>query len=77
MLWGCFAASGTAGLGRITGIMKTENFQEILERDVLPSVRKLDLSRRSRQGPKAYIQKYTRMVEKVKMDSFKMSSNEF
>lgn len=47
MLWGCFAASGTGGLDRITGIMKSENYQEILERNVLPSVRKLGLSRRS------------------------------
>lgn len=47
MLWGCFAASGTGGLDRITGNMKSENYQEILERNVLPSVRKLGLSRRS------------------------------
>ena len=47
MLWGCFAASGTGGLDRITGIMKSENYQEILERNVRPSVRKLGLSRRS------------------------------
>ena len=47
MLWGCFAASGTGGLDRITGIMKSENYQEILERNVLASVRKLGLSRRS------------------------------
>ncbi|KAK3523448.1 hypothetical protein QTP86_033613 [Hemibagrus guttatus] len=37
MLCGCFAASGTGGLDRITGIMKSENYQEILERNVLPS----------------------------------------
>uniref|UniRef100_A0A3B1JPD6 Uncharacterized protein n=1 Tax=Astyanax mexicanus TaxID=7994 RepID=A0A3B1JPD6_ASTMX len=47
MLWGCFAASGTGALDRITGIMKSENYQEILEQNVLPSVRKLGLSRRS------------------------------
>lgn len=47
MLWGCFAASGTGGLDHITGIMKSENYQEILERNVLPSVKKLGLSRRS------------------------------
>lgn len=47
LLWGCFAASGTGGLDCITGIMKSENYQEILERNVLPSVRKLGLSRRS------------------------------
>ena len=47
MLWGCFAAFGTGGLDRITRIMKSENYQEILEQNVLPSVRKLGLSRRS------------------------------
>ena len=47
MLWGCFVAFGTGGLDRITGIMKSENYQEILVRNVLPSVRKLGLSRRS------------------------------
>lgn len=47
MLWGCFAASGTGGLDRITGIMKSEDYQAILERNVLPSVRKLGLRRRS------------------------------
>ena len=36
MLWGCFAASGTGGLDRITGIIKSENYQEILEQNVLP-----------------------------------------
>jgi len=35
MLWGCFVASGTG----IRGIMKSENYQEILERNVPPSVR--------------------------------------
>ncbi len=43
MLWGCFVASVTG----IRGIMKSENHQEILERNVPPSVRKLGLSRRS------------------------------
>lgn len=47
MLWGCFAASGTGGLDRITGIMKSEDYQGILERNVLPSVRTLGLRRRS------------------------------
>lgn len=72
----CFAASGTAEVGRIPGIMKSENFQEILERNALPSVGKLGLSQRSQQGPEVYIQKYTRMVEKVQLDCFKMTSDE-
>lgn len=45
MLWGCVAVCSTRGL--ITGIMKSENYQEVLQRNVLPSVRKLGLSRRS------------------------------
>ncbi|KAK3569876.1 hypothetical protein QTP86_006746 [Hemibagrus guttatus] len=40
MLWACFAASGTGGLDRFTGIMKSENYQEILERNVLPSYKR-------------------------------------
>lgn len=57
MSWGCVAASGTGGLDRTTGIMKSEDHQEILERNVLISVRKPGLSRRSspaRQRPKAH-----------------------
>lgn len=67
---GCFAAPGTGGLDHITGIMKSENYQEILERNVLPSVRKLGLSRRSwvlqqDKDPK-HIQKHAGIVEKEK-----------
>lgn len=40
MLRGCFAMSVTGGFDRITGIMRSE----ILERNVLPSIRKLGLS---------------------------------
>ena len=47
MLLGCFAASGTGGLDRVTGIIKSENYQEILEQNVLSSVRKLGFSWRS------------------------------
>ncbi len=49
--------------------MKSENHQEILERNVLPSVRKLGLSRRSWvfQQDKD-IQKHTEMVEKEKIN---------
>lgn len=52
MLWGCFAASGTGGLDRITGIMKSEDYQAILGRNVLPSVQKLGLRRRSGSSSK-------------------------
>lgn len=46
MMWSCFAASGTECLDRIKRIMKSEDYQGILEQSVLPSVRKLGLSRR-------------------------------
>ena len=47
MFWGCFAASGTGCLECVQGKMKSDDYQGILERNVLPSVRKLGLSRRS------------------------------
>ena len=46
MLWGC-AASGTGPLESMQGTVKSQEYQGILERNVLPSVRKLCLSRRS------------------------------
>ena len=45
--WGCFAASGTGCLESVQGTMKSQDYQGILERNVLPSVRRLGLSRRS------------------------------
>ena len=47
MLWGCFVASGTGCLESVQGAMKSQDYQGILERNVLPSVRKLGLSCRS------------------------------
>ncbi|KAG2456820.1 TC1A transposase, partial [Polypterus senegalus] len=47
MFWGCFAASGTGYLDCVQGIMKSENYQKILGRNVGPSVRKLGLRQRS------------------------------
>ncbi|KAL0146521.1 hypothetical protein M9458_058152 [Cirrhinus mrigala] len=47
MFWGCFAASGTGCLESVQGTMKSQDYQGILERNVLASVRKLGLSRRS------------------------------
>lgn len=47
MFWGCFAAPGTGCLESVQGTMKSQDYQGILERNVLPSVRKLCLSRRS------------------------------
>lgn len=47
ILWGCFfQGSGTRGLVCIIGIMKSEDSQEILEQNVLPSIRKQDFSQR-------------------------------
>ena len=47
MFWGCFAASCTGCLDCVHGIMKSEDYQRILERNVGPSVRKLGLRQRS------------------------------
>lgn len=44
---GCFAASYTRRLDHITGIMKYGNEQEVLEKNVLPRVINLGLSKRS------------------------------
>ena len=43
MFWGCFATSGTGCLDCVHGIMKSEDYQRILERHVGPNVRKLSL----------------------------------
>ena len=47
MFWGCFAASGTGCVDCVQGIMKSEDYQRMLERNVGPSVRKLGLRQRS------------------------------
>ena len=47
MFWGCFAASGTGCLDFVYGIMKSEDYQIMLERNVGPSVRKLGFRQRS------------------------------
>lgn len=44
-LWGCFAASGTGRLENIDGIMNSQLYQEILGRNVAPSVKQLKLKR--------------------------------
>lgn len=46
MLWGCFAASGTGKLQRVEGIMNSIKYQDILQKNVMPSVRQLKLGRR-------------------------------
>ena len=47
MFWGCVVASGTGCLDCVHDIMKSEDYQIILECNVGPSVRKLDLRQRS------------------------------
>ena len=46
MLWGCFAAGGTGALHKIDGIMRVENYVDILKQHLKTSVRK------SKPGPK-------------------------
>src|SRR4029434_5710554 len=45
VLWGCFAASGTGNLQRAEGTMDSVKYQEILGKNVMPSVMKLKLGR--------------------------------
>jgi len=46
MLWGCFAASGPGNLVKVEGIMKKEQYIEILQENVKQSARKLSLRRK-------------------------------
>ena len=46
MLWGCFAAGGTGALHKIDGIMRQENYVDILKQHLKASVRKLKLGRK-------------------------------
>ena len=46
MLWGCFAAGGTGALHKIDGIMRYENYVDILKQHLKTSVRKLKLGRK-------------------------------
>ena len=40
MLWGCFAAGGTGALHKIDGIMRMENYVDILKQHLKTLVRK-------------------------------------
>ena len=46
MLWGCFAAGRTGALHKINGIMRQENYVDILKQHLKTSVRKLKLGRK-------------------------------
>ena len=43
MLWGCSAAGGTCAHHKIDGIMRKENYVDILKQHLKTSVRKLKL----------------------------------
>jgi hypothetical protein len=43
MLWGCFDAGGTGALHKIDGIMRKENYVDILKQHLKTLVRKLKL----------------------------------
>lgn len=43
MLWGCFAAEGTGALHKIEGIMRKENYVDILKQHLKTSARNLKL----------------------------------
>ena len=45
MLWGCFAASGPGTLCKVDGIMKKEDYLEILQGNIKQSARSLKLGR--------------------------------
>jgi hypothetical protein len=42
-LWGCFAAGGTGELHKIDGIMRQDNYMDILKQHLKTSVKKLKL----------------------------------
>ena len=46
MLWGCFAAGGTGALHKIDGVMREENYGDILKQHLKTSVRKLKVGRK-------------------------------
>ena len=46
MLWGCFVAGGTPTRHKIDGIMREENYVDILKQRLKTSVRKLKLGRK-------------------------------
>ena len=39
MLWGCFAASGSAALKKVNGIMKVEDYLQILQENLKSSTK--------------------------------------
>ena len=80
MLCGCFAASGTGWTECIKELMKPEDYQDILEGNMLPSIRKLGLRCRSWCFSRTTTQSTRPAAQnngwKEKMDCFKLSSNQ-
>ena len=46
MLWGCFSREGTGSIVRVEGTMDSKKYIQILEENLLQSVKKLGLGRR-------------------------------
>ena len=79
MFWGCCAASVTGCLECLHGIMKSGDYQGILERNVQPIVRKLGLRRRSwvlQDNDPEHLKKNPGMVQDKTLDCFEVESNE-
>ncbi len=72
MFWGCFAASGTGCLYCVNGIMTIDDYQRILWRNVVTSVRKLRLHQRSWVFQQDNDPKHTNK----ELESSEMASNE-
>ena len=63
MLW-CFATGGTGALHKIDGIMRKDNYVDILKQHVKTSVRKLKLGRKwVFQMDNAYFQSCDKMAQ--------------
>ena len=46
MLWGCFSTKGVGALVRVNGIMKKEDYRDILEENLKQSARNLEIRHR-------------------------------
>ncbi len=81
MFWGCFAASGTGCLDCVNGIMKSDDYQRILGRNIVASVRKLRLHQRlwvfqQDNDPKHTSKSHSEMVANNALESSEMASIE-
>ena len=80
MCWGCCAASGSGCLEYVHDIMKSGDYQGILERNVQPSVRKLGLRRRAwvlqQDNDPEHFKKHPGTVQDKTLDCSEVASNE-